>query len=318
MRAVASDPQRKLRKDIVNLMWVYPVSLLVQGLVGAIFTIILIAVNAQTVGGFYSPGSSVASSTQNFLDLMTPWMIVMTLIGMIATTCCYFILRQRHLITDITTTTPVGSRFGQLGQVLIAMFAVPGLVAGLSLLIGLTGYDPSGPMYSMLDPFLHSFLGIAYVCVLGPCLEEVVFRGAILRHLLPYGANFAIVTQALLFGITHMNLYQGIFAFAIGLLFGYVALNFSLKWAILLHIINNTLSTLSDQSPVLGYGILGFFSLALIAAVILTIRNKQQYGSLVVAGRPTVIAHPFRVAWSHPLFIVITAIGLIICIVAML
>ncbi|MDR2943726.1 MAG: CPBP family intramembrane metalloprotease [Methanosarcinales archaeon] len=78
-----------------------------------------------------------------------------------------------------------------------------------------------------------------YAGIAGPLTEEIVFRGAALRYLEKYGKVFAIIVSALLFGVFHGNLMQGFFAFAVGLVLGYVALEFSFKWAVVLHILNN-------------------------------------------------------------------------------
>ncbi len=61
--------------------------------------------------------------------------------------------------------------------------------------------------------------------ILAPVSEELLFRGLTLRFLRSAGVKFAIanVIQALLFGILHMNLVQGIYAFVVGLVLGYVA-----------------------------------------------------------------------------------------------
>lgn len=78
-----------------------------------------------------------------------------------------------------------------------------------------------------------------YASFIGPIFEEIVFRGAVLRTFEKYGKVFAIVSSAALFGLFHGNLTQGAFAFVVGLVFGYVALEYSIKWTMLLHIINN-------------------------------------------------------------------------------
>lgn len=80
---------------------------------------------------------------------------------------------------------------------------------------------------------------ILYGSFFAPVVEEIVFRGALCKGLSKYGKTFAIVVSAALFGIMHGNFIQGIFAFYIGLVLGYVALEYSLKWTILLHFINN-------------------------------------------------------------------------------
>lgn len=85
----------------------------------------------------------------------------------------------------------------------------------------------------------RTFSMFLYAGILGPLTEEIVFRGAVLRFLEKYGKVFAIVVSAVLFGVFHANLTQSIFAFAVGLVLGYVALEFSFKWAVGLHILNN-------------------------------------------------------------------------------
>lgn len=78
-----------------------------------------------------------------------------------------------------------------------------------------------------------------YACLLGPIAEEILLRGLILRSLQPYGKKFAILVSSLLFGLFHGNLLQVPFAFFVGLVMGYVALEYNIYWAILLHLMNN-------------------------------------------------------------------------------
>ena len=62
-----------------------------------------------------------------------------------------------------------------------------------------------------------------YVIVLAPIVEELMLRG-ILFNRLRYGISFmaANVIQAAVFGIYHWDIIQGIYAFGIGLLLGYI------------------------------------------------------------------------------------------------
>lgn len=85
----------------------------------------------------------------------------------------------------------------------------------------------------------HSVPMFLYACLLGPVAEEILFRGLVLRSLQPYGKKFAILVSALLFGLFHGNLMQAPFAFVVGLVLGYVALEYHIWWAVVLHWINN-------------------------------------------------------------------------------
>ena len=80
-----------------------------------------------------------------------------------------------------------------------------------------------------------------YVSFAGPVAEELVYRGFVLKSLQKHGKMVAILVSAVLFGVMHANLPQGLFAFAVGIILGYVTVEYSIKWSILLHIVNNFL-----------------------------------------------------------------------------
>lgn len=83
----------------------------------------------------------------------------------------------------------------------------------------------------------HELLGIV-----GPALEEPIYRGVVLRSLLSGGARQAILLSALCFGLMHHALYQGLSAFWCGLFFGYAALHDGLGMPIGLHIVGNSIA----------------------------------------------------------------------------
>lgn len=121
-----------------------------------------------------------------------------------------------------------------------------------------------------------------YVCLLAPVWEEVLFRGFVMRTLEPYGKKFAILASAFLFGVYHGNVVQSPYAFAVGLVLGYVAMEYSLLWASVLHMINNlllgdTIGRLVQGLPYMAQEII-FLALiwgcALAAAIILICKRK--------------------------------------------
>ncbi|KQU76777.1 MULTISPECIES: CPBP family intramembrane glutamic endopeptidase [unclassified Rhizobacter] len=66
-----------------------------------------------------------------------------------------------------------------------------------------------------------SFASTLSACVLAPVLEEMLFRGLILRGLLlRYPPATAIVHSAALFGLAHFNVYQFFVGFSTGLVLG--------------------------------------------------------------------------------------------------
>ena len=108
----------------------------------------------------------------------------------------------------------------------------------LELLLRLFGYTAMGQLdaASAQSTTLSMFL---YTAVFAPVGEELIYRGLVMPQFQRYGKVFAIVTSALLFGVMHANLFQMPFAFLTGLVLGYTAAEFSLRWSILLHLLNN-------------------------------------------------------------------------------
>lgn len=99
----------------------------------------------------------------------------------------------------------------------------------------------------MMDASLPSVLA---VCVLAPVLEEMLFRGVVLRGLLArYPRGQAIAVSALLFGLVHLNIYQFVIGTLLGLLLGWLyERTRSLIPCIGLHAAYNSLLTLLDAS----------------------------------------------------------------------
>lgn len=127
-----------------------------------------------------------------------------------------------------------------------------GLLLQVALSMALTLLLPLFPKlmenYSLVMNTLgsESVLMILCVCILAPIGEELIFRGLSLRILkkaFPWW--FAVLLQAVLFGIYHLNLVQGIYATLLGILLGYTAHRYgSVVPGILLHMVVNSSSYL--------------------------------------------------------------------------
>lgn len=103
--------------------------------------------------------------------------------------------------------------------------------------MGYTMYGSGNPGQITSD----SFTIYLYTAVSAPITEELLFRGLFMRTMRPYGRKFAIFTSALMFGLFHGDWRQIPFAFAVGLILGYVAMEYHIIWAMVLHMINNML-----------------------------------------------------------------------------
>lgn len=136
-------------------------------------------------------------------------------------------------------------------KTLLAIVATVGLALGLSTFI-----ESLGKVYPALSPSDNGTIAtfeamksnplcLLLLCVVGPAVEELVFRAGILRSLYikAFPAWLAVGISALLFALIHGNLAQGIPAFLIGLLFGWQYLRTgNLRICLPAHILNNTLA----------------------------------------------------------------------------
>lgn len=96
-----------------------------------------------------------------------------------------------------------------------------------------------------------AWVALLSVSVFAPFFEEWLCRGIVLRGLLKnVRPVWAIIISALLFAAIHMNIWQGIPAFIIGLVFGYIYYKTgSLKLTMLMHCVNNTMAYAVSQIP---------------------------------------------------------------------
>lgn len=93
-----------------------------------------------------------------------------------------------------------------------------------------------------------------YVIVLGPLLEELVYRGLVLTLLRPFGKWLAVVVSALIFGMMHGNIPQMTSSFASALVMGIVAIQCgSIIPTLIIHICNNILASFGDFADALGW-----------------------------------------------------------------
>lgn len=122
-----------------------------------------------------------------------------------------------------------------------------------------------------------------YASLLAPVAEELLFRGYVLRTLRPFGKRFAVFGSAFLFGIFHGNLLQTPYAFLMGLVLGYVTVEYSVFWAMALHMFNNLvladlLTRLMEPLPetvATGIQLLLFGGAALASLVVLIVKREQ-------------------------------------------
>lgn len=86
----------------------------------------------------------------------------------------------------------------------------------------------------------NPFMLIGYVGIVGPIVEELIFRRLLLNKLRSYGDLTAIVYTGIIFGLCHTNLLQIPFAIVLGLVFGLIAVKTNnVKYSMIVHMAVN-------------------------------------------------------------------------------
>ncbi|MDR1183930.1 MAG: CPBP family intramembrane metalloprotease [Coriobacteriales bacterium] len=260
--------------------------------------------------------------------------------GVVLAVPVFLMVRGKKLFTK--DLTRVGERINPLAFCkMLALVLGIGSIATffmlfLSFVLGLFDFNLPSMFMPDLTPYL-SIGGILYAVIFGPIIEEIVFRGAILRSLQPYGTNFALVLSSLLFGMYHLFLFQATYAFFMGLVLAYCTLRFSIKWSMLIHILNNGVSMLLlylGVSLAVDVGISCLFiALAVVAGIagLQEFRRQKGEGKLTSitftdgmpagAGVPAVAvapSTPYKIAFSSPWLIVLLTLAFLLGILFLL
>lgn len=166
-------------------------------------------------------------------------------------------------------------------------------------------------MYSTTDAIQEtedSWALLLYAGFLGPIVEEIVFRGIIMSGLRKYGKLFAIITSSVLFAFFHGDITQGIFAFFCGIILGYITTEYSIKWAMVLHIINNfiisdMLGRLIERLPSNIQDITSFLLTAIIGGLglLILLKNRIQIKNYLHTNKTK--KHTYLIGWTSIWFI---------------
>ena len=162
--------------------------------------------------------------------------------------------------------------------------------------VSMTGHELSDHVLTMPQGQLLPLAMISISCVItGPFLEEILFRGIILKNMESYGKMTAVFISAICFTIFHFNLLQIVTPFLMGILLGILTVETgSVKSAILAHILNNAAVFLPDiwlEPTTVTYhrvsAILNIFTIIIgVAGMFLFIRKSKK--EIVALGKKEV------------------------------
>ncbi|MBO5920888.1 MAG: CPBP family intramembrane metalloprotease [Bacteroidaceae bacterium] len=149
-----------------------------------------------------------------------------------------YCIKGYRLRLSIFKSMPLKSLFLSTMLVLSSMFA-------LNIFVQWLGLDDN--MEVLFGDIVHNILGVITISLIAPLLEEVLFRGAIQGYMMRrYNPWTAIVCAALIFGVTHMNPVQIVYAALIGVIFGWIYYRTgSLLSVIVGHVLNNSMAAVT-------------------------------------------------------------------------
>ncbi|NLB29118.1 MAG: CPBP family intramembrane metalloprotease [Clostridiales bacterium] len=148
-----------------------------------------------------------------------------------------------------------------------------GLNIVLSAVITFTGLAEMFETYeSVVDVVSGGSLAVQIIAVgfIGPIAEELCFRGVTLSRMANGSVWLAVVIQAVLFGIVHLNILQGSYAALLGVFLGFLTVRYrSIVYALIAHIAFNLYTVL--LSAVESQVLLGVIVIALAAAAVVSV-----------------------------------------------
>lgn len=227
---------------VIYMPIVYFTISLVIGVIAMIFIGIMVGIEAG-----YSGGLDLAEMEAKIYELYYRYAMLFTVIAAVITMpICYFLMKK-----DKKRETIINGEISY--EPLEYKLYIPVIILGIASCIGINNLISISGLIELFPGFLEVaeaiygggiLLQIISVAIIVPILEELLFRGIVYKRLRGYmKTEIAIVVSALFFGLFHLNVVQGLYAFIIGLLLAYVYEKYKSIWApILFHIAANSVS----------------------------------------------------------------------------
>lgn len=201
----------------------------------------LLTLLVSALMGLAHPGASLAKPL-GFSGVSTALFQLLVGLGAIVLTLFFLLKVTRLKNKDLRIMLPAPWSPGFCLPVFLGVANLANLAG--ALINRLTGSPATSEMLPSGGPeLLVQFLAL---CVMPAIAEELLFRGAFQGLMRPCGSAAAIFAPALLFGVLHLDLAQGLTAFACGVFLGWLAeRSGSILPGMLLHLVNNSLAFLT-------------------------------------------------------------------------
>lgn len=191
--------------------------------------------------GLLQPGASLAHAA-GFGEVCVVLLQTLVGIGALALPLWWLLCTTRLQAKDMRIMIPTAWSPGFCLPVFLGLANFGNLLGGL--LCRVFGIEQPGTLLAAGG--MELFVQFLSLCLVPAVTEELFFRGALQGLLRPSGSAAAIFGTALLFGLLHLDLAQGLTAFICAVFLGWLAeRSGSILPGMLLHFINNMLAFLT-------------------------------------------------------------------------
>jgi len=229
-----------MEKDKKNIWKIISFPLLYIGaqLIVSIIYVVIIAIPVAFKSATESASSGDFFHPEYIYDLLMSDinLLVPLIISVFVTFLVIFLIQRKEWKTDRFWSF-AGLKVSTLALCLFLGAAMNILTIFILAMLGIN-QEPSVFDEILGNNFMIEFLAIS---IFAPVLEEITFRGIVLKRLSKMtGKHTAVFLQALIFGVIHLNLLQGTYTFFLAIFIGYIYLWFDSIWyAIAIHLAYN-------------------------------------------------------------------------------
>lgn len=246
---------------------------------------------ASAVGGAFLLGPDGTDMIYNLLmDNLNLYSFLVYMVALVMALLWYYFAFVAPVGIKVYTEertkriTPVC--FGWIALLAFALEHATSLIVAVVAAVAPQAFENYESMVESSGLSEYSVMWYFATLILPPLVEEIVFRGLILNYLRRAGIGLilSIVIQAVLFGVYHGNLVQGVYAAILGIVLGYLAIRYnSLAAPMFMHFCFNLFGTvLVDlenrflSEPVLMMFILQSIPLFVLAITMIQLRIGEK------------------------------------------
>jgi hypothetical protein len=199
-------------KRTIKLALIY---IVLQFVCSGVAAVIATIAHWDTFAAASTSGTSAQEMVRDVMgSMVTPMAIATIVSGLLMV---WYLVRTRQVALHRGTFAEVPTRL----KLLCLPFVLGAMVTCNLLTDACELPNVAGDLFVEMSRTGWGFLAIV---VVAPIVEELLFRGAMEGHMLQQGKSprMAIFLSALVFGIIHFNPAQSLFAFLLGLAFGWL------------------------------------------------------------------------------------------------